>query len=76
MIGGLGKMGVQQFSIDKNELYSLLKKAVREVLHEEVFDIFLKSIPAASEKEMQDIVKTYGKPSRARKIARSEIMAV
>ena len=35
-----------EITIDKNELYSLIKKAVREVLHEETLELFLKNIPA------------------------------
>lgn len=69
-------MAAQQLSIDRNELYVLLKEAVRDVLHEEIFEIYLKSVPAVSKKEMQDIMKIYGKPSSAKKIARSETIEI
>ena len=50
-------------TIDKKELYGLIKEAVREVLHEERFEFFLKGIPFVSEEEMKDIENLYGKPS-------------
>jgi hypothetical protein len=56
-------MGAKQMTIDKDELYSLIKDAVREVIHEESFDLFLKNIPPVSEEEMRDIQKHYDKPS-------------
>ena len=58
--------------MDKNELYSLIKKAVREVLQEETFELFLKTIPSVSKEEMEDIKKLYGKPSGDKEIAYSE----
>ncbi|MBT9131090.1 MAG: hypothetical protein DDT42_01274 [candidate division WS2 bacterium] len=59
-------------TIDKNELYSLIKKAFREVLHEETLEFFLKSIPYASKGEMEDIETLYGKPPTEKEIACSE----
>lgn len=53
--------------IDKNELYDLIKKAVREVLEEETIEFFLKNIPPVSTGEMEDIKKLYGKLRRAHK---------
>jgi hypothetical protein len=62
--------------IDKNELYSLIKKAVREVLEEETLGFFLKSIPSISKEEMEDIEKLYGKPLADKKISYSETIEI
>jgi hypothetical protein len=65
-----------EIAIDKNELYSLIKKAVGEVLHEETLKLFLKSIPMVSKEEMRDIKKLYGKPSADKEVAYSEIIEI
>lgn len=65
-----------EITIDKDELYSLIKKAVREVLHEETFELFLKSIPMVSKEEMEDIKKLYGKPSADKEVAYSETVEI
>lgn len=65
-----------EITIDKDELYSLIKKAVREVLHEETLELFLKSIPMVSEEEMKDIKKLYGKPSAHKEVAYSETIEI
>ncbi len=65
-------MTTQQISIDKNELYSLIKEAVREVLHEETLEFFFKKIPLVSKEEMKDIKKLYDKPSIDKEVAYSE----
>jgi len=61
-----------QITVDKNELYALIKEAVREVLKEEAVDFFLKSIPVVSEKEMEDIEQQYGEPLSKKEAAYSE----
>lgn len=61
-----------EVEITKEELYSLVKEAVREVLQEEKLDLFLKTIPSVSPEEMQDIEKLHGQPSSEKKIAFSE----
>jgi hypothetical protein len=65
-----------EITIDKTELYSLIKNAVREVLHEETLEFFLKSIPTVSKGEMEDIQKLYGKPSEDKKVAYSETVEI
>ncbi len=65
-------MPTRQISVDKNELYSLIKKAVREVLHEETLEFFFKNIPLVSKEEMKDIEKLYGKPSTDKEVVYSE----
>uniref|UniRef100_A0A7V5XFL0 Uncharacterized protein n=1 Tax=Thermodesulfobacterium geofontis TaxID=1295609 RepID=A0A7V5XFL0_9BACT len=62
--------------ITKEELYELIKKAVKEVLQEEKIEFFLKSIPVVSEEEMDDIKKLYDKPSSDKEPAYSEIIEV
>lgn len=61
-----------EITINKDELYSLIKEAVREVLHEETIDIFLKSMPYVSKEEMKDIETLYGKPPADKEIAYGE----
>lgn len=63
-------------NVDKNELYGLIKEAVREVLHEERFDLFFKSIPSVSKEEMEDIKKLHGKPSASRDVVHSETVEI
>ncbi|MBE0426132.1 MAG: hypothetical protein IBX72_05755 [Nitrospirae bacterium] len=65
-----------EITIDKDELYNLIKKAVKEVLHEETLELFLKSIPAVSKEEMEDIKKLYVKPSPDKEVVRSETVEV
>lgn len=61
-----------EITINKDELYSLIKEAVREVLQEESIEFFLKSIPYASKREMEDVETLYGKPPAEKEIAYSE----
>lgn len=63
---------MQEVIIDKNELYSFIKKAVREVLQEKVTRIWLENLPGVSEEEMDDIRESYGKPISSRDVAYSE----
>ena len=65
-----------EVAIDKNELYSLIKKAVREVLHEETLELFLRSIPKVAKDEMEDIKKLYGRPSKEKEVAYSETVEI
>ena len=65
-----------EISITKEELYELIKRAVKEVLQEESLEFFLKNIPMVSDEEMQDIEKLYGKPSSDKEIAYTEIIEI
>ena len=65
-----------EITISKDELYGLIKKAVREVLHEETLELFLKNIPTVSKEEMKDIKKLYGKPSADKEVAYSETIEI
>ncbi|GAB4220621.1 MAG TPA: hypothetical protein PL059_09240 [Spirochaetota bacterium] len=59
-----------QITISKNELYTMIKKAVKEVIYEERLDILLKSIPAISDEEMTEIKNLYGHKPPKRKAAK------
>ena len=67
---------MQQITVDKNELYSFIKKAVKEVLREEKFWFWMDNLPTVSREEMQDIETTYGKPDSVRDIACSDSIQV
>ena len=54
-----------QITITKNELYSIIKQAVKDVIHEERIDLVLKNVPGVSTEEMADIVSLYGKPKKS-----------
>ncbi len=69
-------MPTQQISINKDELYGLIKEAVREVLHEETLEFFFKKIPSVSKEEMKDIEKLYGKPSTDKEVVYSESVEI
>jgi len=61
-----------QLSIEKNELKEMIKEAIKEVIEEEKIENFLNLIPTVSDREMEDIKKTYGKPTKRKKAAYSE----
>ena len=63
-----------QISITKEELYSLIKDAVREVIREKEMHHFLSSIPEVSDEEMKDVEELYGKTPPKRKAVRREIL--
>lgn len=63
-------------TIDKNELYYLIKQAVKEVLEEEKINFFFKNLPSVSSEEMEDIKSLYGKPSIDKDIASSETIEI
>jgi len=55
--------------IEKEELFNLIKMAVKEALEEEFLERFLKHVPYVSDEEMRDILEIYGTPSKERKSA-------
>jgi len=67
---------MQQVKVDKNELYTLIKQAVREVLQEEGSRLWMEGLATVSDEEMNDIETTYDKPSSVRSIARSETVEI
>jgi hypothetical protein len=48
--------------VKDKELYSLIKKALREVLREERMEYFLRTISPVSSEEMDEIRETHGSP--------------
>ena len=61
-----------EIRIEKNELRTLIKEAVKEVFEEKALEFFLRGVPAVSKEEMTDVENLYGKPSRPRITAHSE----
>lgn len=59
-----------QISITKSELYTMIKSAIKDVIHEERIDLILKGIPEVSPEEMKDIEKLYGKPKKRKPVRR------
>ena len=65
---------MQTIEINKDELFSLIKKAVREVMIEEVSRTWLEGLPMVTDEEQEDINRHYGKPDRPQKIESREIV--
>jgi hypothetical protein len=55
-----------ELNVSRNELYSLIKEAVRDVLKEEQFSFLLKNVPTVSTEEMDEIERVHGGPPRPR----------
>jgi hypothetical protein len=51
-----------QVIIERDELYQLMKKAVRDVIREEYSALRLNFLDYVSDEEMADIIGTHGKP--------------
>ncbi len=65
-----------EVTVSKDELYDLIKQAVKEVLQEESIEYFLKSIPLVSKEEMEDIENLYDKPPSEKEVAYSESIEI
>ena len=65
-----------EVAVNKGELFSMIKDAVREVLKEETLTLLFRGSPYASKAEMDDIRKRYGKPRRRRDVAYSETLDI
>lgn len=63
---------MQKITIEDKELYDLIKRAIRDVLQEEMCRHRLESLPFVSDDEMLDIEKSYGKPRIRKNIARTD----
>jgi hypothetical protein len=64
-----------QITLNQDDLYSMIKKAVKDVIREERIDFILQNAPLVSPEEMEDIEKLYGKkPPKKINIARREII--
>jgi hypothetical protein len=67
---------MQKIKIDEKELYDLVKRAVRDVLHEEMLRLRLENLPFVSDEEMRDIEGAYGKPRTRKNRGRSESLEI
>jgi hypothetical protein len=67
---------MMQTMVNTDELYALIKRAVREVIHEEIDEFWQKAMPFVSPAEMQDILEQYGMPSPNKEVAYSEVITV
>jgi len=60
---------------EKNELYQLLKKAVRDVIREEYATLYLNFLDYVSDEEMADIADVHGKPDE-KNVSHSEMIEI
>jgi hypothetical protein len=67
---------MQTINIDQDELYNLIKRAVRDVLQEEIFRHRLEALPFVSDDEMKEIEETYGKPRARKNAGRTESLEI
>lgn len=67
---------MQEITIKKTELYDLIKRAVREVLEEELLRARLEGLPFVSDEEMREIKEEYGKPKGQKDRARTESLEI
>ncbi len=51
-------------TVNHKELKSIVKESVKEALEEELIKVRLMFLPEASDKEMRDITRRYGKPEK------------
>jgi len=61
-----------QINISREELYSMIKDAVREVITEKEIHHILHAIPEVSDEEMREITEKYGSPDQYNDVAFSE----
>ncbi|MGA7877954.1 MAG: hypothetical protein WCA08_20015 [Desulfoferrobacter sp.] len=61
-----------RITMEKTELYDLIKRAVREVLEEELFKQRLEKLDLVSDEEVREIEQSYGRPSAQEKASRIE----
>lgn len=67
---------MQEITINKIELYDLIKRAVREVLEEELFRVRIEGLPFVSEEEMRQIQEAYGKPRHQKSVSSTESIEI
>ena len=65
-----------QVVIEKNELYQIMKEAVRDVIREEYTALRLNFLDYISDEEMSDIINTYGKPAKEKNVCHSEMIEI
>ena len=67
---------MQQITVDKTELYNLIKLAVRDVLEEDLFRVRLEALPFVSDEEMRQIEESYDVPQIQKDVARTESLEI
>jgi len=67
---------MQQITIDKTELYNLIKLAVRDVLEENLFRLRLEALPFVSDEEMRQIEEYYDTPKVGKDVGRTESLQI
>ncbi len=65
-----------QTMVNTDELYVMIKRAVREVLHDELEEFWQRTIPFVSQAEMDDIIEHYGTPLIVKDAAHSETLSL
>jgi len=63
-----------QINVTKEELYIMIKDAVREVIGEKEITHILHSLPEISSEEMNEINEKYGSPEQYTDVAFSETL--
>ena len=59
--------------VEENKLRELIKDAVREVIREEEFTLFLSRIPVVSDDEQREIDEIHGEPGEKEAVLSVEI---
>ena len=67
-----GKKAIYGWTIDNDELFNLIKKAVREVVREEMGTVWPEGLATVTDEEQEDINRRHGKPDRPSKIESRE----
>jgi hypothetical protein len=63
---------MQTIDLNRDELFILIKKAVREVIQDELGKAWLEGLSTVSDDEQKDIECLYGKPDGQKKIESRE----
>jgi len=67
---------MQTIDMDRDELFVLIKRAVREVIQEEMGRIWLEGLPMVNDEEQEDINRQYGKPDRRKQAESRETVDI
>lgn len=65
-----------ELSISKDELYTMIKTAVREVINEKEIHYIIHSLPEVSDDEMKEITEKHGSPDNYSDVAFSETLDI
>ena len=67
---------MQTIDMGKDELFGLIKRAVREVIQEEMGRTWLEGLPMVNDEEQEDINRQYGKPDRRKQAESRETVDI